>query len=162
MVASPGGVWPTACHMVNVAWIVIFVTLALGHYRTARVLTALAIVPGLVALLQAQLTGIMPAPFGPWAWWVLFNLALVVAMAAFHRDAPPPPAPRQPPPPRHIRARWPPRRTQDMPFPRPPRTLPALASALAAAGVVLAVASCSSIAPPPGAVEVRRRSGRGG
>ena len=76
-------------HLVNVAWIVIFVTLAVGHYRTARVLAALAIVPGLVALLQAQLTGIMPAPFGPWAWWVLFDLALVLAMAAFHRDAPP-------------------------------------------------------------------------
>jgi len=89
-VFSPGGVWPAVYHLVNVAWIVIFVTLALGHYRTARVLAALAIVPGLAALLQAQLTGIMPAPFGPWAWWVLFNLALVLAMAAFHRDAPPP------------------------------------------------------------------------
>ena len=89
-VYSPGGVWPTVYDLVNVAWVVIFVTLALGHYRTARLLAALAIVPGLAALLQAQLTGIMPAPFGPWAWWVLFNLALVLAMAAFHRDAPPP------------------------------------------------------------------------
>jgi hypothetical protein len=89
-VFSPGGVWPTVYDLVNVAWVVIFVTLALAHYRTARVLAALAIVPGLAALLQAGLTGIMPAPFGPWAWWVLFNLALVVAMAAFHQDAPPP------------------------------------------------------------------------
>jgi hypothetical protein len=32
----------------------------------------------------------MPAPFGPWAWWVLFDLALVLAMTAFHQDAPPP------------------------------------------------------------------------
>jgi hypothetical protein len=88
-VISPGGVWPTVYHLVNVAWVVIFVALALGHYRTARVLAALAIVPGLAALLQAQLTGIMPAPFGPWAWWVLFDLALVLAMTAFHRDAPP-------------------------------------------------------------------------
>jgi hypothetical protein len=89
VVVAPGGVWPTVYHLVNVAWIVIFVTLALGRYRTARVLTALAIVPGLAALLQAQLTGIMPAPFGPWAWWILFDLALVAAMAAFHQDAPP-------------------------------------------------------------------------
>jgi hypothetical protein len=89
VVAAPGGVWPTVFHVVNIAWIVIFVTLALGHYRTARLLAALAIVPGLAALLQAQLTGIMPAPFGPWAWWVLFNLAPVAAMTAFHRDAPP-------------------------------------------------------------------------
>jgi hypothetical protein len=90
VVVAPGGVWPTVYHLVNVAWIVIFVTLALGHYRTARVLAALAIVPGLAALLEAQFTGIMPAPFGSWAWWVLFNLALVLAMAAFHCDAPPP------------------------------------------------------------------------
>jgi hypothetical protein len=90
VVATPGGVWPTVYHVVNVAWIVIFVTLALGHYRTARVLAALAIVPGLAALLQAQLTGIMPAPFGPWAWWLLFSLVPVAAMAAFHQDAPPP------------------------------------------------------------------------
>jgi hypothetical protein len=87
--ASPGGVWPTAYYVVNAAWIVIFVTLALGHYRTARVLAGLAIVPSLVALVQAQLTGIMPAPFGSWAFWILLNLVPVVAMTAFHRDAPP-------------------------------------------------------------------------
>ena len=87
--ASPGGVWPMAYYVVNFAWIVVFVTLALGHYRTARVLAALTIVPDLVALVQAQLTGIMPAPFGSWAFWVLLNLVPVVAMTAFHRDAPP-------------------------------------------------------------------------
>ena len=65
--AAPGGAWPTVYELVDVAWIVIFVMLALGHYRTARVLAALAIVPGLVLLLKAQLTGIMQAPFGPWA-----------------------------------------------------------------------------------------------
>jgi hypothetical protein len=89
LTASPGGVWPTAYYVVNVAWVVVFVTLALGHYRTARVLAVLAIVPGLAALTQAQLTGIMPAPFGSWAFWVLLNLVPVVAMTAFHRDAPP-------------------------------------------------------------------------
>ena len=89
LVTSPGGVWPAVYHVVNIAWIVIFVTLAVGHHRTARALAALAIVPGLAALLQAQFTGIMPAPFGPWAWWVLFSLALVLAMTAFHSDAPP-------------------------------------------------------------------------
>jgi hypothetical protein len=89
VVVSPGSIWPAVYYLVNVAWIVIFVTLALGHHRTARVLAALAIVPGLVALLQAQLTGIMPAPFGPWPFWVLLDLAPVLAMTAFHRDAPP-------------------------------------------------------------------------
>jgi hypothetical protein len=48
-------------------------TLAIGHYRAAGVLATLAIVPGLIALVQAQLTGIMPAPFGSWAFWVLFK-----------------------------------------------------------------------------------------
>jgi hypothetical protein len=88
-VVAPGGGWDTAYYLVNIAWIVTFVTLARGHYRTARVLAALAIVPGLAALLQAQLTGIMPAPFGPWSWWILFNLVLVLAMTAFHAGAPP-------------------------------------------------------------------------
>jgi hypothetical protein len=85
---SPSGVWSAVYCLVSVTWIMIFLTLALGHYRTARVLAAVAIVPGLVALLQAQLTGIMPAPFGPWAFWVLIDLAPVLAMTAFHRDAP--------------------------------------------------------------------------
>lgn len=89
LTASPGGAWPTAYYAVNFAWIAIFLTLALGHHRTARALAMLAIVPGLAALLQARLTGTMPAPFGPWAWWVLLNLAPVLAMTAFHPDAPP-------------------------------------------------------------------------
>jgi hypothetical protein len=89
LTASPGGVWPTVFYVVNFAWIVIFGTLVLGRYRTARVLAALAIVPDLVALLQAQFTGLMPAPFGSWPWWVLFNLVPVLAMATFHPGARP-------------------------------------------------------------------------
>jgi hypothetical protein len=88
LVVAPGGVWDTVYYLASVAWIAIFVTLPLGYYRTARVLAALAIVPGLVALLQAQLTGIMPAPFGPWIFWVLVDLVPVLAMTAFHGDAP--------------------------------------------------------------------------
>jgi hypothetical protein len=89
VIAAPGGVWGMAYYLASVAWIAIFLTLALGHYRTARVLAALAIVPGLAALIQAQLTGIMPAPFASWPFWVLIDLAPVLAMAAFHRNAPP-------------------------------------------------------------------------
>jgi len=88
--AAPGGVWPTVGHVVDYAWIMVFVTLALGHYRTARVIAALAIVPGLVFLLQHQVTGTLPVTFGPWAFWVLLDLVPVLAMAAFFRDAPPP------------------------------------------------------------------------
>ena len=89
VVVSPPNVWPGVYYLVNVTWIVIYVMLALGRYRTARVLVALAIVPDLVALLQAQFTGIMPAPFGPWPFWILLDLVPVLAMTAFHRDATP-------------------------------------------------------------------------
>jgi hypothetical protein len=75
--------------LVSVTWLAAFVSLALGRDRTARVLAVLAIVPNLVALLQAQLTGIRPASFGPWVFWVLLDLVPVLAMTAFHRDAPP-------------------------------------------------------------------------
>jgi hypothetical protein len=89
VVVSPPSGWPAVYYLVNVTWIVTFVTLALGRYRTARVLAALAILPSLVAVLQAQFTGIMPAPFGPWSFWILLDLVPVLAMTAFHRDAPP-------------------------------------------------------------------------
>ncbi len=89
VIAAGGGGWDRAYYLVSVAWMAIFVTLAFGHYRMARVLAALAIVPSLAALLQAPFTGIRPAPFGPWPFWILIDLAPVLAMTAFHRDAPP-------------------------------------------------------------------------
>jgi hypothetical protein len=88
LVVAPAGAWATAYYLACVTWIAISVSLALGHYRTAQVLAALAIVPGLAALLRAQLTGIMPAPFGSWSFWVLADLVPVLAMTVFHRDAP--------------------------------------------------------------------------
>jgi hypothetical protein len=88
IVITPGGAWDRVYYLACVAWIVTFVALALGRYRTARVLATLAMVPNLVALLQAQLTGIMPAPFGPWIFWILVDLAPVLALTAFHRDVP--------------------------------------------------------------------------
>ena len=89
MTASPGGIWPAVFYVVDGAWIVIFAALLVGHYRTARVIAALAIVPYLVFLLQQQFTGSVPVHPGAWAFWVLLDLAPVLAMAAFHRDAPP-------------------------------------------------------------------------
>jgi hypothetical protein len=88
--ASPGGVWPpTVWYLVGYVWIVVFVALILGHYRAARVVAVLAILPALAWLLQGQLTGSLQSPFGSWAFWILIDLAPVLAMAAFHRDAPP-------------------------------------------------------------------------
>jgi hypothetical protein len=90
LAAAPGGAWPpTVWYMTGYVWIVIFVALVLGYYRAARVIAALAIVPALVWLVQAQLAGSLLSPFGSWAFWVLIDLAPVLAMAAFHRDAPP-------------------------------------------------------------------------
>jgi hypothetical protein len=41
-------------------------------------------------LLVGQFTGRLPAPYvGPWAFWILLNLAPVLAMIAFHRNARP-------------------------------------------------------------------------
>ncbi len=88
---TPGGIVPPAAwYLVAYAWIVSFVALVLGRYRTAQVIAALAIVPDLVWLLQGEFTGAFQGPsLGPWAFWVLLNLAPVLAMTAFHRDAPP-------------------------------------------------------------------------
>ena len=81
---------PAAWYFVAYAWIVSFIALVLGRYRTAQVIAALAIVPDLVWLLQGQFTGgLLPVPPGPWAFWLLLNLTPVLAMTAFHRDAPP-------------------------------------------------------------------------
>jgi len=89
--ATPNGVVPaTVWYLVDFAWVMLFVALALGYYRAARVIGVLAIVPNLIYLLQGQFTGLLPSPpLGPWAFWILINLAPVLAMAAFHRDAPP-------------------------------------------------------------------------
>ena len=88
--ASPGGLWPPAVwYVAGYAWIVVYVALVLGHYRAARVIAVLATVPALAWLLQGQLTGSLQSPFGSWAFWFLIDLAPVLALAAFHRDAPP-------------------------------------------------------------------------
>ena len=89
VVATPDGVFPAAVwYLVAYAWVVVFVTLVLRYYRVAQVIAALAIVPDLVWLVQGQFTGRLPAPsIGPWAFWFLLNLAPVLGMTAFYRDA---------------------------------------------------------------------------
>jgi hypothetical protein len=88
LIAWPGGLWPAVTGAADCAWIATFVTLALRHYRAARVLAVLAIVLNLALLLQNQLTGIMRAPFESWALWILLDLAPVLALAAFQSAAP--------------------------------------------------------------------------
>lgn len=90
VLATPGGGFPPAVwYLVAYAWIAVFVALVLRYYRFAQVIAALATVPDLIWLVQGQFTGRLPTPYiGPWAFWVLLNLAPVLAMTAFHRDAP--------------------------------------------------------------------------
>jgi len=87
--APSGGIWPTTGYAVDGAWIVIFLMMVLGHYRTARVIAVMAIVPGLAALLQHQLSGSLPAPYEAWAHWAVLGLVPVLATAAFYSGAPP-------------------------------------------------------------------------
>jgi len=89
--STPAGVLPPEVwYLSDCAWIAAFVALVLGYRQTGRICAVLAIVPDLIWLLQGQFTGALPGTsFGPWAFWVLLNLAPVAALAAFHRDAPP-------------------------------------------------------------------------
>jgi hypothetical protein len=87
--ASPPGIWTVGGYLVDYAWIVAFLTLVLRYYRTARIIAVLITVVDLVWLLQHTINGNLPLPFGQWAYWALLDLALVLAMTAFHRDAPP-------------------------------------------------------------------------
>ena len=91
---SGTGIWPTVWYAVGYAWIVAYLALVLGYRRTAQVIAVLAIAPDLVYLLQSQfgigqVPRLVPWAIGPWAMWVLIDLVPVLAMAAFHRDAPP-------------------------------------------------------------------------
>jgi len=86
---TPAGIVPAVWYLVAYAWIVSFVALVIGRYRSAQIIAALAIVPDLAWLLQGQFTGAFQGPsLGPWAFWILLDLAPVLAMTAFHRDAP--------------------------------------------------------------------------
>jgi hypothetical protein len=86
---SPGTIWPVVFWLVDGSWIVIFAALLLGRYRPARLLAAVTIVPYLILLVQSQFTGGPTPDPGDWAFWALLDLAAVLAMTAFHRDAPP-------------------------------------------------------------------------
>jgi hypothetical protein len=85
----PTGIWPTVSSAASCAWIVVFVALVAGHHRMAQAIAALAATASLLFLLQAQVAGLLMRPPGSWGSWFLFDLVPVLAMTAFHRDAPP-------------------------------------------------------------------------
>jgi hypothetical protein len=86
--ASPPGAWTVGGYVADYGWIVAFLTVVLRHYLAARIIAALITILDLVWVLQHVIAGNLPLAFGQWAYWVLFDLALVVAMVAFHRGAP--------------------------------------------------------------------------
>jgi hypothetical protein len=85
----PGGFWPAVMNTVDISWIVIYIALVLGHHRIARIIAAVAVAADFLYLFQGQLAGLLVRPLGTWSSFALFDLATVLAMAAFHRDAPP-------------------------------------------------------------------------
>jgi hypothetical protein len=87
--SEPGGTWPVLLQFIDYTWIVIFLALVLGYHWTARAIAALAVAADLVAMLQIQSAGIMLRPIGWWSIWFLLGFTPVLAMAAFHQDAPP-------------------------------------------------------------------------
>jgi hypothetical protein len=88
--SPPAGVWPMVTYAASCAWIIVFVALVAGHHRTAQAIAALAVVASLLFLVHAQGSGMLAMrPPGSWGTWFLIDLAPVLAMTAFHRDAPP-------------------------------------------------------------------------
>jgi hypothetical protein len=87
--APPGGFWLALGCATGCAWIGAFAALVLVDYRTARVLAILAVGADVATVVHEQLAGWLASPFASWAYLVVIDLAPVLAMAAFHRDAPP-------------------------------------------------------------------------
>jgi hypothetical protein len=88
--ANTGGAIQAApWYALGYAYIVVYVALVLGRYRTAKLFAVLAAGPDLVYLLQLWLADHQPQQIGPWVGWILFSLVPALGLAAFHRDAPP-------------------------------------------------------------------------
>jgi hypothetical protein len=83
------GIWPPMWYAVHCAWLAVYLGLVLGYRRAARLIAVLAAAADLTYLAASLLSA-----SEPWAYWLLLDLAPVLAMAAFHRDAPP--VPRRP------------------------------------------------------------------
>ncbi|MEU2615958.1 hypothetical protein ABZ570_30965 [Micromonospora sp. NPDC007271] len=88
-----GSTWHTAWNLAGYAWLPAYIALVLGHRRVAQAVALLAIVPPAVTTAVEQAASDVPLSVTPWALR-LTDVVLVLAMAVFHRDAPP--VPRRP------------------------------------------------------------------
>jgi len=85
----PGGFWPTLGYAIGYAWVVVFVALVVVEYRTARVGAVLVVGATVASVVHQQLAGTLASPAVTWAYTAVIDVGPVLAMAAFHRDAPP-------------------------------------------------------------------------
>ncbi|MEU4482383.1 hypothetical protein AB0F68_30615 [Micromonospora sp. NPDC023966] len=90
---SPSSIWHTAWNLAGYAWLPAYIALVLGHRRVAQAVALLAIVPPALTTAVEQATGDVPLSVSPWAM-LLVDVALLLAMAAFHHGASP--VPRRP------------------------------------------------------------------
>jgi hypothetical protein len=98
------GVWVRVSDLGSLLWVMAFLGLVVGHRRVAQFCAGLAILPGLAAATLSVVgggvsgrgasTGLRFALGGSlfsFTWWyfLVVNVGLVLALVAFHRDAPP-------------------------------------------------------------------------
>lgn len=80
--------WQALWSLVPLLWLPAYLSTLYGYRRWARVLGALAFAPTVVSFVR-DLTGPYPA-YGPSHWyWLVFSALPLLALAAFHRSAPP-------------------------------------------------------------------------
>jgi hypothetical protein len=81
--------WQTALALLGALWLPAFLALVFGRWATARRLASLAVAANVVSLVA---TAVDTGPVSTSYFYdVLTSLLLVLAMSAFHRDAPPVP-----------------------------------------------------------------------
>ncbi|MEV6813296.1 hypothetical protein [Micromonospora sp. NPDC051296] len=92
-ITPPSSIWHTAWNLAGYAWLPAYIALVLGHRRVAQAVALLAIVPTTITTVVEQATSDGPLTVSPWAMLVV-DIALLLAMTAFHHGAPP--MPRRP------------------------------------------------------------------
>ena len=87
----PPSAWHTVWSLAGLLWLPAYVGLLLGHRRAAQLLAVLAVMPAGAAAISATVdldAGAAPLLLTIWAH-ALVDALLVLALVAFHQDAPP-------------------------------------------------------------------------
>ena len=93
---APAESWSRLWDLTGLCWIAAYFALLVGRCRVAKALAGLALLPAVVGLVVASVSTLLGRPGPPVSSLVLtmgadlsVNVVLVLALAAFHRDAPP-------------------------------------------------------------------------